>query len=364
MTENHSTPEVCRDTLEAILEYKPSAQPYFRYETVPHRAITRLFHESAPDVASQQAISAAIFQLLDETMPARHNVARLFHLIRAVGAVKPAMGLNLLQKLLRENTLWELKHDAVGLHTLALSMAGEYSISPSFARWIRADCAEKADFDHTLVGFSILANQEISPVALALLEQGIDLASVEPQANQLARELMGLSHPHAEIYYWIRELRTRNPDLFEKTRRILGDYFLSWTNRLEEYSEPYKVLLNAEIFAGRKPFSMKSITIIASTQRQIGADTGPTTLDLLYDAQKWRTHYENYERWGFGKFLHIEGPGDVEILDRSRDPKLVQLLAATAGIETGPKSAQQTQAHVRINAGSLIWEPRQADMVQ
>jgi len=334
MTPRHTTPEPWRDILEAILGYKTTAQDYFRYETVADLAITRLYHEIAPDVAAQQALSAAVFQLLDETMPSLHNAARLFHLIRAVGALKPAMGLNLLQKLLRENTFWRLKQDDVVLHTLLLAMAGEYYISPSFAEWIRADCAEKSNFDHTLVGFSALANQEITRVALWLLERAIGLAAVESQAHQLARELMGLSHPYADLYNWIRELRTRNPDLFEKSRRILGDYLLPWTDRLEAYREPYQILLNAEIFAGRKRFSMNSIQTIASTQIEVAADSAPTTLDLLYAAQQWRT---NYHLMSFSNFLHIQGgPEDLVILEKIANPQLFELLLETAGIEIDP----------------------------
>jgi hypothetical protein len=359
MTQYHTTPEPWREVLEAILGSKPAANPYFRYETVPHRAITRLYHEIAPDVAAQQALSAAVFQLLDETPPNRHYAARLFHLIRATGAVKPAMGLNLLQKLLRENTFWPLKYDAVMLHTLLLSMAGEYFIGPSLAEWIRADCVEKSDFDHTLMGFGVLANQEINRVALSLLDRAIDLAASESQENQVGRELMGLSHPYADLYHWIRELRTGKPDLFEKSRRILGDYLLTWTDRLEEYSEPYQVLLIAEVFAGRKSFSMKSILTIASKQIDAGAELGSTTIDLLRGMQKWRT---NPMHTKLGDFLHIQGgPGDVVILDESSDPKLLKLLKGTVGIEID-SYLQQRETEPAISKGrkSLIWTP--ADM--
>lgn len=363
MTPHYTTPEPWRDVLEAILGSRPTANQYFRYETVPHLAVTRLYYELGPDVAAQQALSAAVFQLLDETIPSRQNVTRLFHLIRTVGAVKPAMGLNLLQKLLRENTFWHLKQDDVVLHTLLLSMAGEYVISPSFAEWIRADCSEKSDFDYTLVGFSAIANQEISRVALWLLEQAIDLAANDSQRMQLGRELMGLSHPYADLYHWIRDVRANNPILFGKARHILGDFFLEWTDQLAIDSEPYKVLLTAEIFAGIKPFAMQSVLTIAAKEIEVGVEHSATIIDTLYAAQRWRTNPSSPQ---FPSYLHIEGEsGDVVFVHRIAEPRLFALLARTVEMDTDPKPRNLQEGRPQpISVKIPIWQGPQADRVQ
>src|ERR1700722_17527061 len=101
MTPRDNSPQEWRSVVEAVLAYRPEAREFYQHESTSHGAITRLFHGLEGNTELERALSRAVFELLDETLPTKHNIGRLFHLIRMVGAIKPDGGLRLLGKMLR-----------------------------------------------------------------------------------------------------------------------------------------------------------------------------------------------------------------------------------------------------------------------
>lgn len=55
--------------MEGILAHSPEASKFYRHESVPHRAITRLFYGLAANSEDQKALATAVVDVLDHIMP-------------------------------------------------------------------------------------------------------------------------------------------------------------------------------------------------------------------------------------------------------------------------------------------------------
>ncbi len=375
--EEHKSTEEWKSTLNAILAVSPDAVQYYRLEIEPSRAIIRQFHAVGRE--DQARFGIALVENLDETAPVQRNSALLYHLLKAFGGVKPARGLSLLEKLLRDGTYRDLEYQNIRLHTLLLSTAGEYSLSTSLREWIREDCTRVTSFDHRRIGFSVLAGQELSPAAFAVFESAIVLATDDAKERQLAVELRGLSYPYADLYKWLQGLRmalaganSSAAQVFTRIRHLMAAHYLPAGASIVKAQSPWETLLIAEVLSDH-PFTSEELALIGLTYKSAGVDLVRNTLQELYSKRRWDVRpvtaptvhdrpeeAESFQDVSSGYSLLTRGPGDSVVLHHEQDKQLLELLRHPK-IKRAVDNTESDWLSIRGREWKIAWSPKEVN---
>jgi hypothetical protein len=305
---NELGPAYWRGRIEALFRGEiPTDLPHGR-DDEPHHHVERMGKPLSGGV--RDVFLEAISELLQTTPPLQQNAERLYRLLYLVSVFTPPSAEAVVWRLLRDETLVDLKYEPYHLHSLALSLLADYRPDEDAWEYVQATCPKAEDFRVLLAGFRLMGRTKRTDVAFRFLRHLIPrLTEDERYADQVSYLLLGMMGPmtYAGLLRFLQwsdtVLQPKLQQEYELFCSSLRSVLLGWTQITPGEKDEYVWLCSGWLNAGYYCFTAEEIFEFAL--RGSAAHLEPQTTEVLKRIHDRNVAAGLHMPWSFSDDRHL-----------------------------------------------------------
>jgi len=306
---NELGPTYWRGRIEALFRGEiPSDLPHGR-DDEPHHHVERMGNALSGE--AKDAFLEAIAQLLQTTPPQQQNAERLYRLLYLVSLFTPPTAEAVVWRLLRDETLIDLKYEPYHLQSLALSLLADYRPDEDAWEYVQATCPKAEDFRVLLAGFRLMGRTKKTDVAFRFLRYLIPrFGEDERYADQVSYLLLGMMGPltYAGLLRFLQwsetDLQPKCPKEYQSFCSSLRAVLLEWTTIGADESDEYVWLCSGWLNAGYYSFTAEEIFEFAVRARR--AHLEAQTTEVLKRIYKLSVVAKLHSPWSFSDYRDVK----------------------------------------------------------
>lgn len=331
--------------LDAFIAGEPH-QPKIEVGPEELDSILHGLYEDLDDKGTQNRLSEAIMSYYEVTRVSEENAELIHLLLRVMADMKPIRAKRFLRRQLFDEIFLELNTKRVDsdystgasldttpevLHTLLLSVVGEYDVDDDLSDYIDKSANKIKDHAYLLVCFRLLASGG-GEEGFSLINRIIPLTKSEAEAEDLAMEIKAefdrLGYRYFCLWYCnnASDLASRWPDQFSMfEERVMYEALPSDLEQFGDSEDRYLNLLKKQLYAALGRYTARQLVDIARLHKSFGIDIISSALCNIWrlssnaTPKKLRWHYIS-EYPSFAERTRPSTKRSIEVIRETGEP--------------------------------------------